>query len=382
MAKPMNYSKWDHIEVSDDEDDTHPNVDTASLFRWRHQARVEREAEQKKEKAQRQAQIKLLEEEKLKKKKELEALAAKSDEGDGAAAKAKGLEQELKELEKQQADFLAKEAEIERMEKEHPHWNVDNISKDKKSRTIINKDPEPEKKLDMSEFFDKYKSEMKHFGMLSKVEESQRYLKEHLHLVCDHLASYLIVWCVDLEVEGKHDLMARVAHQTIVAQFIMELAKSVQRDPRQCVDSFFNRLKTAEPQYKEAFEDELTALKERVRRRAVERKKEAEEKAKQEEEEERKARLGPGGLDPLEVLETLPADIKDAFENQNTEKLRAAFNALPPEEAQYHFKRVVDSGLWVPAKGEGVSEAVADVGAAEEEEEEETAEEDAGGSAK
>ena len=37
-------------QVSDDEDDTHPNIDTPSLFRWRHQARVERMEEQKKEK--------------------------------------------------------------------------------------------------------------------------------------------------------------------------------------------------------------------------------------------------------------------------------------------------------------------------------------------
>lgn len=29
-------------KVSDDEDDTHPNVDTPSLFRWRHEARVNR----------------------------------------------------------------------------------------------------------------------------------------------------------------------------------------------------------------------------------------------------------------------------------------------------------------------------------------------------
>ena len=36
--------------MSDDEDDTHPNIDTGSLFRWRHKARVERmekEAEDK-----------------------------------------------------------------------------------------------------------------------------------------------------------------------------------------------------------------------------------------------------------------------------------------------------------------------------------------------
>ena len=45
----LDYSKWDHIEISDDEDDTHPNVDTPSLFRWRHQARLDRMAERNEE---------------------------------------------------------------------------------------------------------------------------------------------------------------------------------------------------------------------------------------------------------------------------------------------------------------------------------------------
>ena len=37
-------------QVSDDEDDTHPNIDTPSLFKWRHEARVQRmqEFEEKK----------------------------------------------------------------------------------------------------------------------------------------------------------------------------------------------------------------------------------------------------------------------------------------------------------------------------------------------
>lgn len=35
--------------MSDDEDETHPNIDTPSLFRWRHQARVERMEEIKRE---------------------------------------------------------------------------------------------------------------------------------------------------------------------------------------------------------------------------------------------------------------------------------------------------------------------------------------------
>ena len=48
MSK-LDYSKWDNIEVSDDEDDTHPNVDTPSLFRWRHQARLDRMKERENE---------------------------------------------------------------------------------------------------------------------------------------------------------------------------------------------------------------------------------------------------------------------------------------------------------------------------------------------
>ena len=40
------------MQISDDEDDTHPNIDTPSLFRWRHQARVERQAEMDREKSE------------------------------------------------------------------------------------------------------------------------------------------------------------------------------------------------------------------------------------------------------------------------------------------------------------------------------------------
>ena len=112
-------------------------------------------------------------------------------------------------------------------------------------------------------------------------------------------------------------------------------------------------------EYHEAFDDELKSLKERVVKRAIDRGteaaarlKKAEEDAAKEAVEERKARIAssPGGLDPLEVLESLPAPIKDAFEKQDTPALKSAFSALTPDLASYHFKRLVDSGLWVPAK--------------------------------
>lgn len=53
----------------------------------------------------------------------------------------------------------------------------------------------------------------------------------------------------------------------------------------------------------EGFNDELEAFKERVRGRAKLR---IEKAMKEYEEEERKKRLGPGGLDPVEVYESLP----------------------------------------------------------------------------
>ena len=41
------------MQISDDEDDTHPNVDTPSLFKWRHEARLEREKQAQIDKAKR-----------------------------------------------------------------------------------------------------------------------------------------------------------------------------------------------------------------------------------------------------------------------------------------------------------------------------------------
>jgi hypothetical protein len=66
------------------------------------------------------------------------------------------------------------------------------------------------------------------------------------------------------------------------------------------------RIQIADPEYKKAFDDELVAFKERIRRRALEKIEEQMEEARQEEELERQSRLGPGGLDPVEVFETLP----------------------------------------------------------------------------
>lgn len=69
--------------------------------------------------------------------------------------------------------------------------------------------------------------------------------------------------------------MQHVAHQTICMQYILELAKQLDYDPRACVDAFFSKIQVAEVEYKQSFEDELNQFKERIRKRAAEKIEEA-----------------------------------------------------------------------------------------------------------
>ncbi|KAG7460306.1 hypothetical protein MATL_G00220160 [Megalops atlanticus] len=216
------YSVWDHIEVSDDEDDTHPNIDTPSLFRWRHQARVERMEQFEKQGA------------------ELQKGVGECWRRDGCCTWSLSVI----------THFAAECAE---------HKDI---------KPKVKEETEEEKEQKHRTFVEKYEKQIKHF--------------DNPHLVCEETANYLLIVCIDLEVEEKHALMEQVSHQTIVMQFILELAKSLKVDPCGCFRQFFAKIK----QYQDAFSDELQSFKERVRGRAKLHIK------KEHEEEERQKRLG------------------------------------------------------------------------------------------
>jgi cell division cycle protein 37 len=139
--------------------------------------------------------------------------------------------------------------------------------------------------------------------------------------------------------------MQHVSHQAMIMQFILELSKSLKVDPRQCVRPFFTRMKTADEQYKQGFTDELEAFRERVQKRA---KQKIDDAVKQYEEEERQKRLGPGGLDPVEVMESLPKEMQECFESRDIAKLQEVLSKIPRDEAAQHLDRCIKSGLWIP----------------------------------
>jgi len=66
MSKPFDYSKWDNIELSDDEEDCHPNIDKDSWFRMKHRSRVEREENEEKDKARIRKEVSALTEKRAK----------------------------------------------------------------------------------------------------------------------------------------------------------------------------------------------------------------------------------------------------------------------------------------------------------------------------
>ncbi|XP_055310938.1 hsp90 co-chaperone Cdc37 [Sitodiplosis mosellana] len=342
----VDYSKWKDIEISDDEDDTHPNIDTPSLFRWRHEARVQRMAELEQKK-------KVFDTERINTKKQLETVQQEIKNTAGDEEKLAKLQSKLKELELKKSELDAKADELRVEEKKTP-WNVDTISKPAFSKTIINTKTskpsyddlsEEEKEVRMRDFVKDNKKILEQFGMLRRYDDSKKFLLDHPHLACEATANYLVIWCINLQMEKKTSLMEHVAHQCICMQYILELAKQLDVDPRACIGSFFDRIQIADIEYKKHFDLEVEQFKQRITKRAAEK---IEEALAEQEEEERKERLGPGGLDPVEVFDSLPEALQKCFESRDIALLQETISKMPEDEAKHHLKRCVDSGLWVP----------------------------------
>ncbi|KAI2668866.1 Hsp90 co-chaperone Cdc37 [Labeo rohita] len=306
----IDYSVWDHIEA---------RVERMEAFMKKGEEIEKSLTESRRKLAEAQRRVR-------------ELVSASTPEAKADLAKA---QEEEKQLKKEERSWEKKMEEHRSEEKKMP-WNVDTLSKEGFSKSVVNIKPEKEEETEEEKeekhktFVEKYEKQIKHFGMLRRWDDSQKYLSDNPHLVCEETANYLVIMCIDLEVEEKHALMEQVAHQTIVMQFILELAKS---------------LKTADQQYQDAFNDELESFKERVRGRAKIR---IEKAMKEYEEEERQKRMGPGGLDPVEVYETLPSEMQKCFDEKDIQMLQDAISKMDPTEAKYHMKRCIDSGLWVP----------------------------------
>eukprot|EP00903_Cladosiphon_okamuranus_P015628 g14431.t1 len=387
MTAITDYSKWDHIDISDDESDCHPNIEKETWFRLKRRQREEKEQEQNARKAELEKGIKAG----LARIAELEQRAAAVTEagGDVDGEDPVALTVEVEELKKA---VEAKQQEVEFIER-NKTWNWENMCHVTEERTIINsaegesKDttmrsalppklaaalgekprahtaPGPESTTQevhsYSDFVRTHEAVMEQYSELRSMEKTRDFLRKHGDILfADHCQSYLLLSCLEDEMNGKHERMKLVARQSQLLSSITELAVSLRRPPQDVVPALFLRLD--EEEHLKRFTDGVQDFVAKVQNRAVEKRKEMEQEEQEEEEGttielSKEERMGPGGLDPVEVFPTLPKDLQTAFEKKDTPLLKKALLALTEEERKYHMKRCEDSGLWVTGAGGSTS---------------------------
>ncbi|NWI48518.1 CD37L protein, partial [Picathartes gymnocephalus] len=177
-------------------------------------------------------------------------------------------ETEASELRQREEEWRRKEEALIERERQNL-WNTDSFSKEVFNKSFISqykrKEVEDEDEDISKSFIQKHEQKIRYFGMLGRWDDSQRFLSDHPYLVREETAKYLILWCFHLEAEQKRALMEQIAHQALVMQFIIEMARSCNVDPRGCFRLFFQKAKVREEGYLEAFKTELEAFKSRVR---------------------------------------------------------------------------------------------------------------------
>lgn len=349
---PIDYSKWKSIEVSDDEDDTHPNIDTPSLFRWRHQARLERMAETKQQKEEIESVKKNI----FTKVKDIEKKLKNSSISEKERI---NLELEKKQIKDQEDEYIKKERELEEKERLQP-WNVDTIGHEVWSKSIINKatdkkqtsepkEDEEESYKKMVKYFENNESLLMEFSLLEGFEKLEAFLLEHPHISSDYATNFLTIEALNLAIGRKYTTMDRVAENCITLQYLLELAKTLNALSTNVnvIKNFFKKIRQADPSYMKMYHDEVEAFRDRLRKRAQEKREAAVDELDAEAKAKRIAE-SPGGLDPQEVLDALPDEMQEAFQTQSIEKMYEVAEKMDPEVFQHHLQRCIDSGLWIP----------------------------------
>jgi len=326
MSKGFDYSKWDRLEISDDEETFHPNLDKGLNIRVNRITRDRKEEE---------------------------------------------IDAEKKKLEAEGHHDKA-----EKMESKRP-LHVGNVCKVAEERTIVNwsdgnrkdrlqKDGE---EFQVDEYF-LFKEE--HAALLEEFteaswEKSHSMLAEKGGILLDDCANnFFLLTALEEEMKGNKERVAKIGRQGQIISQIHQLAKPMNRPARDLVHRFFERFDSGQAQA--AFQEGVDHFLGHIRKRAIDKKREeaeeaqrqAEEQASAPAEEEVKAvslveamhqmpkeeRMGPGGLDPVEVFPTLPEDMQECFRSGDVELLKKTATEMDPEEFEKHFKRCIDCGLW------------------------------------
>lgn len=315
----FDYAKWDRLEISDDEDTHHPNLDKNLNIRVNRITRDRKEEEIDNEKAKLESEGKFEQAEKLEAKRPLH------------------------------------------------QGNVCHVTEE---RTIINRAGGTVDRKGAGESF-----QVDEYSLF--IEENQNVLDEFVNadweksrdmcikqgavLMADYCNSYFMLKALDAEMAGDKKLAAKLCKQGQIISQIHQLAEPMRRPPRDLVPRFFEKFE--HPESRAAFQEGVDHFSKQIAARAIQKKKEqeAEETELQAQAEQdmqpvslveamhemsKEDRMGPGGLDPVEVFPTLPEELQECFKSGDVDMLKGAAQKMDPKDFDYHFKRCIDCGLW------------------------------------
>ena len=376
--KPLSFdhSKWDKLDLSDDDDETcHPNIEKQSWKRIMRQKRAQRVEQEKRD-------LKKMRDGQADDEARVAALSARLaaiDAGDAAARAPVA-----KELAQAKAAVEEAKAAIEKFERARKIVFED-VCAETENRTIVNAGNtvykskyELAKGMSYDEYVGAHGKTLDTYASLRSDKATQEYLTEHTELLNEHGEGYLLLKALDHEMNGRHREMEGTARQYQLMNYVIEVAKLPGKDPRGCIKPFFAKVDKGSEKFVKGFDDDLGKFITRLRDRAKtklaageaspfalveQEREEAEERAKNvvhvddDGVEYEAAGLGPGGLDPNEVLASLPESMQKAFLSQDVPALEAALKAMDPAEANHHMKRCIDSGLWNADGNAGAEDA-------------------------
>lgn len=320
----FDYSRFDNIVDSEDEEEHHPNLDKSL------NARVIRITRDRKE-----------------------------DE----------IDQEVQSLEEKGEYEKARKVESKRP------LHVGNMCKVAEERTIINssagrrdrisKDGE-EFSVDEYMVFKEENKKLLDAFTEADWEQSHEMLTQHGGILLDDLANnYYMLNALDAEMSGNSKLVYKLVRQGQIISQIHQLAKPMNRPPRDLVHRFFEKFQGDQAQ--EAFQQGVDSFLGHIKNRAIQKKKEQEEEdasnsvgadgAPGEQYEAvplveamyqmtPEQRISPKGLDPVEVFESLPEELQACFKAGDVQMMEKVASEMDPEQFNHHFQRCIDSGLW------------------------------------
>merc|ERR1712154_499587 len=205
---------------------------------------------------------------------------------------------------------------------------------------------------------------LKKYAQIKNDKKADKFIKKRPNLVHEASEGYLITFAVDRAVEGaQKPELARLCRRCLQIHNLVQSCSQQNVSPQLGVSKFFDKIASNEQliaSYKAELNKQVNELMERIEVRRLERLEELKD-IPDEYEEDEKAPLGPGGLDPTEVLNSLPKEMQTAFIEQDVGMLKEILMKMDEGMAEYHMQRCIDSGLWTqPGDDDGDEEAQAE----------------------